>query len=166
MSWRRIGCPQCGPTGTAPSAASATALTLRWSAANICWRYSISTSRSNNRKLGDHRPTRAARMEPRIPGEAVLSPGLVTLRRWLGGIAACRRCWRASTSSSALIASNSAAVCLNFRPAWTRGRMAASHSAGMVSTRFLPAAMKVTAQNGWPPPLRNGTKVFRSGDEK
>ena len=57
-----------------------------------------------------------------------------------------RRCWRASASSSALMASSSAAIFLNFRPAWTRGR--SSQSAGMVSTRFLPATMKVRVPNG------------------
>src|ERR1700737_2547625 len=64
-----------------------------------------------------------------------------------------RRCWRASTNSSALMASNSAAVFLNFRPAWTRGRIASSQSAGIVSTRFLPAVMKVSVASGWPSPF-------------
>jgi len=42
--------PQCGQVGIVPRACSATALTLCCSAANICGRYSISTSRSNSRK--------------------------------------------------------------------------------------------------------------------
>ena len=52
MSWQRIGWPHCGHTGVVPRAVAAQASTLLCSAANICGRYSISTSRSSNKKRG------------------------------------------------------------------------------------------------------------------
>ena len=74
VSWRRRGRPHCGHEGAVARAAAATAATLPCRAANICGRYSISTSRSSSKKRG-----RASAQAGRAGG--------------VSGSGAGRRCW-------------------------------------------------------------------------
>ena len=98
MSCRRMGKPQRGHEGAVPGAVAATASTLLWSAANICGRYSISTSRSSNKKRGglSAKTGRTGGVSDSgrgrfCSGMASPSSGLVERDGGMGGAAGCVR---------------------------------------------------------------------------
>lgn len=76
-----------------------------------------------------------------------------TARRWCFHRRILRRCFLASTNSSALAVSTSQSASWNSRPASTRWRTCSIHSRGVRSTRRWPWDMKVRVQAGWPSPL-------------
>ena len=99
MSWQRIGWPHCGHTGAVPRAVAAQASTLHCSAANICGRYAISTSRSSNQKRGGSsaKTGRVGGMvgSGRTNGCRDMAPLSTAAMKWNGGMDGCADSGRA-----------------------------------------------------------------------